>query len=87
MITQHTEEYGGDGSWYAGAILTLHEDSNTATIIYDDGEEWTARLRDEVFVLQGGAQDEEEGGHPSEGAVALLPTQPAAAAVNPDRSR
>ena len=54
--TQHTAEYGGDGAWYAGTILTLHDD-HRATIIYDDGEEWTARL-DEVYVLQGDAQDE-----------------------------
>lgn len=42
--TQHTVVSGGDGSWYAGTIVELHAADETATVIYDDGEEcadWT----------------------------------------------
>ena len=53
--TQWTRAYGGDDSWWAGAILTLHE-NGTATIIYDDGEEWTGRMN-EIYALAG---DEDE---------------------------
>ena len=76
--TQHTAAYGGDGSWYAGTVLTLHVDRK-ATIVYDDGEEWTARF-DEVYLLQG---DEEtpEGRAPLAHDHALPPAAP------PDRAR
>ena len=94
MQTQHTAEYGGDGAWYAGTVLTLHED-NRATIIYDDGEEWTARL-DEVYVLQGDAQEEGEDDGSARAAAAgggqglgptLVPLANHAPDVAPDRSR
>ena len=77
--TQWTTAYGGDDSWWAGAILTLHNDSPpTATIIYDDGEEWRGKLS-EVYALRG----EEEEDH---GGVTERPT-PADPSQAPDRSR
>ena len=48
--TQHTRARGGDDSWFAGAVLSLHAGS-MATIIYDDGVEEVAPLS-EVYVLQ-----------------------------------
>ena len=78
--TQHSAAYGGDGSWYAGTVLTLHPDGR-AGIIYDDGEEWTAKL-DEVYVLQGDDLENQSGaGH------AALQTEPLTPVAPPDRSR
>jgi len=54
--TQHTVVSGGDGSWYAGTIVELHAADETATVIYDDGEEWLARLRD-IYQLRGEEDD------------------------------
>ena len=65
--TQWTRARGGDDSWWAGAILTLHGDvgplAGQATVIYDDGEEWTGKLA-EIYALRGGESDDndDEGG-------------------------
>ena len=45
------------GEWYAGTVLVLHAD--TATVVYDDGEEWTGSLG-QIYLLQGGERDEEQ---------------------------
>lgn len=49
------------GEWYAGTVLALHEDA--ATIVYDDGEEWTGSLG-QVYLLQDGERDEEQPNRP-----------------------
>lgn len=73
--TQHTRARGGDGSWYAGTVLSLHADGRSATVIYDDGEEEEAPL-DEVYVLQGDADDEEAArATPAHEAAPLVPQQ------------
>ena len=75
---------GGDDSWYAGTILEVHE-GGTATVIYDDGEEWTGRLN-EIYLLQGESDE-----HDAPAAQPAVPAstssvQPAEARVL-DRSR
>jgi len=54
--TQWTADFAGDGSWFAGSVLTLHTDGH-ATIIYDDGQEWKARL-DQIYVMQGEGEEQ-----------------------------
>ena len=80
--TQFSRARGGDDSWYAGAILALH-DNRTATVIYDDGEEWVGRL-DEIYVLQG-EQDDDDGTAqpPPLAAPALMPATAAPATTQP----
>ena len=76
--TQHTRARGGDDSWYAGAVLELHANRH-ATIIYDDGAEEVAPL-DEVYTLQGAADDEEDA-RPLGATRAQLVAQPVAVVV------
>ena len=84
--TQYSAEYGGDGSWFAGTVLSLHDDERRATVIYDDGEEWTARL-DEVYVLQG-EREREEAELRVAGGAQVPPELPVAMPTGPaDRNR
>ncbi len=80
--TQYTVDEGGDDEWYAGTITVLHA-GGRATIVYDDGDEWTGSLR-EIYSLRHGdddGEDEESGRHyPGEGASAEPPPAQAWAA-------
>ena len=78
-------------SWFGrnffsgGSILSLNPDG-TATIVYDDGEEWTARLS-EIYVLQG-ELEEQHAAQPAELTPAMEPAVTAAAvAPAADRAR
>ena len=48
--TQELVSEGGSGEWFAGTVLALHS-SGHATVVYDDGEEWTGALS-RIYLLQ-----------------------------------
>ena len=81
--TQFTRARGGDDSWYAGTVLALQPSSGRASIIYDDGEEWTGQLR-EIWTLQ--VRDEAESGEPSasraEPTPQLIPLPPTSSSAS-----
>ena len=88
--TQWTRARGGDDSWFAGTILTIHGETTPqaghATIIYDDGVEWTGRFN-EIYVLQG----EDEANAPQQPQASTIDAAASQQAmqptVQPDRTR
>lgn len=58
------------GEWYAGTVLALHD--HAATVVYDDGEEWTGGLG-EIYLLQDGDRAEEQANQPL--AAQVVPLQ------------
>ena len=85
--TQHTIARGGDDSWYAATVLSLHVDGRSATLIYDDGEEEQAPLN-EVYMLQGHEDDEEAArATPAHEAARVPPAREAAPQRDYDRTR
>ena len=79
--TQELVSEGGSGDWFAGTVLALHP-SGDATVVYDDGEEWTGPLS-RIYLLQG---DDEESPLPPPGSVEMLPLGSASAARPPSQS-
>jgi len=69
--TRVQTEESSSGEWFAGSVLALHADGS-ATIVYDDGDEWTGPMR-AIYLLQQADSDVETLAGPQ--APLLAPTQ------------